>query len=262
MNDLKKLKPDWVMDLFRMDFYRIIHGKAFYILNGTMIFILVIMITQMSSTLPLASFLGGSSDSFMSAGMDITMTTVLTGILLSVYIGKEFQNGIVKNIITMHSNKLEYILSKTLTAIVCDTVFVIVFMATLIILSIALSIPLGIASIPGLIVYLFGRILLCIPMSLLIISMNLILRTNYGWSMILSYVFGAGSLITLGKTIMRLIGLEGFSKIFDFTIGGASAALSQTPTLFGCITTVLVTIVWSFVWMLIGDSIMNKRDIL
>lgn len=262
MNDLKRLKPRWVMDLFRMDIYRIIHGKAFYILNGTMIFILVIMITQMSGTLPLASFLGGSSDSFMSAGMDITMTTVLTGILLSIYIGKEFQNGIVKNIITMHSNKLEYILSKTLTAVVCDTVFIIVFMATLLILSIALSVPLGIVSIPGLLVYLLGRILLCIPMSLLMICMNLLLRTNYGWSMILSYVFGAGSLITLGKTIMGLVGFHSLDKIFDFTIGGASAALSQTPTLFGCVTTVLVTVAWSFVWMLVGDLIMNKKDIL
>ena len=262
MNDLKKLKPGWVLDLFRMDFYRIVHGKAFYILNGTMVFILVIMITQMSSTLPLASFLGGSNDSFMSAGMDITMTTVLTGILLSVYIGKEFQTGIVKNIITMHSNKLEYILAKALTAIVCDTVFVIVFMATLIVLSIAMSIPLGIASIPGLIVYLLGRILLCIPMSLLMICVNLLLRTNYGWSMILSYVFGAGSLVTLGKTILSLVSTNSIAKIFDYTVGGASATLSQTPTLISGITTILVTLVWSFVWMLVGDSIMNKKDIL
>lgn len=262
MRDLMKLKMKWVKDLFRMDMYRILHGKAFYILNGLMIFILVIMITQMSGSLSLNAFLGGSSDGFMSAGMDITMTTVLTGILLSVYIGNEFRTGIVKNIITMHSNKLEYILSKTMTAAVCDTIFVVVFMAVLVVLSIVLGLPLSIPSILGLIVYLLCRVLLTIPMSLLVISVNLLLRTNYGWSMIFSYVLGSGSLLTLAKVILGMIGIEGLPSVLNYTIAGATSFLSLTPTVGACVTVALVSIVWSMVWMLVGDSIMNKKDIL
>lgn len=262
MNDLKKLKPKWVWDLFRMDMYRIIHGKAFYVLIGTMIFILFIIITQMNDSLPLSAFLGGSSDSFMSAGMDITMTTVLMGFLISIYIGKEFQTGIVKNIITTHSNKLEYILSKAATAVVCDIVFVIVFMVVLGVLSMVLGLPLGITSIPGLLLYLFSRIMLAVPMSLLIIGINLLFRTNYGWSMIISYVFSAGSLITLAKSIFNMVGLSGFFGIFDYTIGGAASALSLTPSAGNIFITLVIAIVWSVVWMLVDDTIMNKKDIL
>lgn len=262
MNDLKKLKMKWAGDLFKTDMYRIFHGKAFYVITGTMIFILFIMITQMNDTLPLSAFLGGSSDGFMTAGMDITMTTVLMGFLISVYMGKEFQTGIVKNLITTHSNKLEYIIAKSASAVVCHIIFVIVFMAELVILSVVLGLPLGIESIPGIVVYLLCRIALAIPMSLLVIGLNLMFRTHYGWSMVISYVFSAGSWMLLATMILRLTGLETFGRIFNYTIAGAASALSLTPSLGSAIITLVVSIVWSIFWMLTDDRIMNKRDIL
>lgn len=119
MRDLMSVDFRRVKNLLRMDLHRMLHGKAFWVMAGIAIFIPVMMLTQMGDVHDLMAFIGGSGSGAgfsFGAGMSLSILTVLTGMLLSIYIGREYTSGQIKNIITTHANKCDYILSKTIIA--------------------------------------------------------------------------------------------------------------------------------------------------
>lgn len=99
MHDLLSLDRKRVYNLFRMDLHRMIHGKAFYVMVGITVFIPVMMLTQMSDVRDITMFIGSDvvSGGSFGAGMNLSMLNILTGMLLAIYIGKEYTTGFIKN---------------------------------------------------------------------------------------------------------------------------------------------------------------------
>ena len=126
MRDLMSVDFRRVKNLLHMDFHRVLHGKAFWVMVGITVFIPIMMLTQMSDVHDLATFIGGDSSAAgfsFGAGMSLSILIVLTGILLCIYIGKEYTSGQIKNIITSHANKCDYIFAKTVIAFLWTSVF-------------------------------------------------------------------------------------------------------------------------------------------
>lgn len=266
MRDLVSVDFRRVKNLLRMDLHRMIHGKAFWVMAGITVFIPVMMLTQMGEVRDIAAFIGGSGDTgagfSFGAGMSLSILTVLTGILLSIYIGREYSSGHIKNIITSHANKCDYILSKTIIAFVWTAAFTAIYLLTLFILGAVMGIPTGITSIPGLLLFIVEKLLLSIPMSVLMIAINLIFREKYGWSIVFVCIAGTGFIVMTLKMAMQMLGLEALGSIFNFTISGASVFTTLTPEILPLLAILAVTLVWTFLCTILSDSLMNKRDVL
>lgn len=264
MHDLKTVSTKRVRDLFRMDLHRMLHTKAFYIMIVIAVFIPVMMLTQMSDVKDITTFIGSDvvSGGSFGAGMNLSMLNILTGMLLCIYIGNEYKTGFIKNIITSHANKYDYMISKGMIALICNVVFVVVYLAVLLILGTIMGLPMGIPSIGGLLLYILEKLLLSIPMSMLMIAVNLIFRQNMGWS-IVGICIAATGIVTMSiQTGLQMLGLGMIAKVFNFTITGASAFATMTPSLMGLIMILIVTIIWTLLCSLAGDWLMNKRDVL
>lgn len=265
MRDLLSVNFRRVKNLFRMDLHRMIHGKAFWVMACIAVFIPVMMLTQMSDVKDIMTFVGSNGKNAagaFGAGMNLSVLTILTGILLCITIGREYTSGYIKNIITSHANKCDYIISKTMIAIIWNIVFVIIYLITLFVLGAVMGLPTGITSVLGLVLYVIEKLLLSIPMSILMIAINLIFRRSYGWSIMFVCIAGTGMFTMSLQMILQMIGLGAVSNIFNFTITGAAAYATTTPSLISFIIIILVSVIWTLICTLLGNLLMNKRDVL
>lgn len=264
MRDLLSLNLKRVQNLFRMDLHRMLHGKAFYVMIGVTVFIPVMMLTQMSDVRDITMFIGSDvvSGGSFGAGMNLSMLNVLTGMLLSIYIGKEYTTGFIKNIITVHANKYDYLVSKGLIALICNVVFVVIYLVTLFVMGAVMGLPAEIPSIIGMALYIIEKLLLSIPMSMLMISINLVFRRSYGWSIVFICIAATGIIVMSIQMGLRMLGLGALANGFNFTITGASAFTTTTPNAVSLLIVILVSIAWTLICSLIADYLMNKRDVL
>lgn len=265
MRDLLSVNPQRIKNLFRMDLHHIICGKAFYVMVGIAIFMPVMMLTQMSDVRDIMVFVGSSSAESagaFGAGMNLSVLNILTGMLLCIYIGREYTTGFIKSIITAHANKYDYIISKGLIALICNIVFTIVYLLTLFILGGIMGLPAEISSIPGLVLYILEKLILSIPMSVLMIAINLVFRHSYGWSIVFICIAATGIITMSLQMGMQMLGLGALSYLLNFTISGASNFAATTPDLMAFLIIIAVSVVWTLLCSLIGDLLMNKRDVL
>lgn len=264
MRDLASISFLRVRALLRMDLRRLFHGKAFYIMTGIAVFIPVMMLTQMSGSNDLMSFIGSSGEATgtFGAGMSLSMLNVLTGILLTVYISREYSTGFIKNIITAHANKYDYILSKAVIAFLCNAAFMAVYLLTLFILGSVMGVPASIPSVLGLVLYILEKLLLSIPLSMVIIAINLVFRRRSGWSIVCICIAATGIITMSLQSVLQMLGLTPVAGLLNYTTTGASAFASVTPNPVSFLMIAMVTVVWTILWSLVCDALMNKRDVL
>lgn len=264
MHDLLSLDMKRVRNLFRMDLHRMLHGKAFYVMVCIAVFIPVMMLTQMSDVRDITMFIGSDvvSGGSFGAGMNLSMLNILTGMLLAIYIGKEYTTGFIKNIITAHANKYDYLVSKGLTALICNAVFVAVYLITLFVMGAVMGLPAEIPSIIGMALYIIEKLLLSIPMSMLMIAINLVFRRSYGWSIVFICIAATGIVVMSIQMGLQMLGLGALASVFNFTITGASAFTTTTLDVVSLLIVIFVSVAWTLVCSLIADLLMNKRDVL
>ncbi len=264
MHDLLSINLKRVRALFRMDLHRMFHGKAFYVMVGIAVFIPVMMLTQMSGEKDIMMFIGGEGNMAGSfgAGMSLSMLNILTGMLLSIYIGREYTTGFVKNIITAHANKYDYIISKGLIALICNVIFMAVYLVTLFALGMIMGVSAEVPSIVGLALYILEKLLLSIPMSLLMIAINLVFRHSFGWSIVFICIAATGIIPISLQMGLSMLGFGSLAGVLNFTISGASSFATLTPNILSLFVIIGITVVWSLLCSLAGDCLMNQRDVL
>lgn len=265
MHDLKTMNWSRVINLFRMDMRKMVRGKAFYVMLAVAVFIPIMMLTQMpaaNTTLFLGGTDGDTSEAFGGGAMGLSILWVLTGILLSIYIGSDYTTGFVKNIVSAHANKLDYIISKEMTAFVCNAALYAVYIITLAVAGYIMGSPLQIPSAVGLILYLIQLLISSIAMSALMIMANLIYRRLYGWSITFISVIASGMIIMGAKMGLESIGLSFAAKILNVTISGSASLAKLMPDVISMLIIIAVSTVWTFVYSLIADKLMDSRDII
>lgn len=265
MRDLLSVDFRRVKNLFRMDLHKTIHGKAFWVMACIAVFIPVMMMTQMSEAGDVMAFIGSTGESTsgaFGAGMNLSMLTILTGILLSIQIGREYTSGSIKNIVTAHANKCDYIISKAMIATVWNVAFTVIHLLTLFILGAMLGFTATIPSIPGLILYILEKLLLAVLMSVLMIAINMIFRSSFGWSIVFVCMAGTGIVVMSLQMVLPMLGLGAISSLLNFTVTGAAVYATLSPSLLSLLLIVAVCAGWTIIYTVIGDTLMNKRDIL
>lgn len=265
MRDLMNINWKRVINLFKMDLRKMVRGKVFYIMIGVSVFIPIMMLTQMpgvDSTLFLGGTSGGTSEAFGGGTMGLNFLWILTGILLCIYIGTDYSTGFIKNIVTAHANKLDYIISKEMIALVCNAILYIVYILTLAIAGFAVASPLHIPSIMGFILYFVELLISSTAMSALIIMTNMIFRRLYGWSICFGSFIASGIIIMGIRMGLKSNGLDFIAKILNITITGSASLAELEPNILSLLIIVGISAVWLFVYSLIANRLMNTRDIL
>ncbi|MGN0617398.1 MAG: ABC transporter permease [Ruminiclostridium sp.] len=265
MLDLLNINRQRVINLFKMDLRKMVRGKAFYVMLAVAVFIPIMMLTQMpgvDSTMFLGGTDGNTAQAFGGGAMGLNFLWVLTGILLSIYIGSDYTTGFIKNIVTSHANKLDYIISKGMTALVCNVLLCIVYIITLAVAGFALGCPLQIPSVFGFVLYLLELLISSVAMSSLIIMINLIFRRLYGWSICFGFFIASGIVIMGAKMLLESIGLGFIANFLNITIAGAASLAKLQPNFISLLIIVAVSAVWTLVYSLISNKLMNTNDVL
>ncbi len=264
MSSLSTLSLKRVVHLFRMDLRRLLRGKAFYAMVAVSVFIPVMMLTQMSEIRDIATFIGsdGASGGGFGAGMNLSILVVLTGMLLCIYIGGEYSTGFIKNIITAHANKLDYILVKLMVASICTATFFLAYLITLFAVGGAMGVPAGAFGVGGLVLYVIEKLLLSVPMTALMIAVALVFRSGYGWSIMFICIAATGIVTLSAQAGLRMLGLGPIADILSFTVTGASSFATLAPSATSLVVIMLVSAAWTLVWLLVADRLMSKRDVL
>ena len=265
MLDLLNINRQRVINLFKMDLRKMVHGKAFYVMLAVAVFIPIMMLTQMpgvDSTMFLGGTDGNTAETFGGGAMGLNFLWVLTRILLSIYIGSDYTTGFIKNIVTSHANKLDYIISKGMTALVCNVLLCIVYIITLAVAGFALGCPLQIPSVFGFVLYLLELLISSVAMSSLIIMINLIFRRLYGWSICFGFFVASGIVIMGAKMLLESIGLGFIANFLNITIAGAASLAKLQPNFISLLIIVAVSAVWTLVYSLISNKLMNTNDVL
>lgn len=270
MHDLLTINPERLANVFKMDLHHLVRGKVLYVMIAIAVFIPVMMLTQMDGANDLMAFVGVSAfpsaeapGGTFGAGMSLSMLNVLTGILLCIYIGSDYKTGFIKSIVAAHANKYDYIISKALVALVCNIALLVAYLAALFIVGSAMGVPTGMASLPGLAQLILEKLILSVPMSLLVIALNMVFRRSYGWSIAATCLVASGMMSTGAQMGLRMLGLDAAASMLNFTISGASAFFaSATFDPLGFLMIVLVGGAWALALSVASDCLMNRLDLL
>ena len=189
---------------------------------------------------------------------NMNMVFIFGGIMVSIFIGHDYKSGYVKQLFTAHSKKEDYIISKAITCAFAMACMCITY-------------PLGgIAgglfagyewkvSIFSLLIAIIGKIIMSLGWASLFTFLNVIFRKNFSLSIASSFFFGTGILIIGAATAIEALELPTYCLNLFLYGSSVNACLeSHMGTLAICI---LVSVMWTLIYTLLGTLVLNKSDV-
>jgi hypothetical protein len=261
MNDtttIKKMdKSTRVRSMLKLDFYRLFHTPAFYIMLAVAA-IIPAMVLSMSgmdavvagiestaqaaapsapsivytNTWQLIETTGNaSSTSPLDFGgyANINMLFIFAGLLMAIFVSHDYSSGFVKNIFTVHSKKVDYVISKSAVGIFGGAGMII----TYIIGTVAAGLLTGKAfdvNVGGLIMCLLSKMLLMGIFCSLFLSVSVFFRNKLWLTIVFTFLFGmmlypAASFATLDSTFITLLMSLVASAAGTVAIGAVSTVI-------------------------------------
>lgn len=254
-------------DLIKMDLRRIFRTQPFYWLMlcaATMV--MVVFMTGVDESTTLTGLIGphtaGAFDP-MTSMMGISIVPLFAMIAFVLNIGGDFSTGFAKNIFTFHSNKWEYIISKVVLGTVISALYILFYMAGFLIVGMVMGIPWGAVSVGEIILFVYQKILLTIPLSAMVIFSMMLLR-NRGWGIVTAIIISMGAI-----TMCMSMGAAALGNSFNwlataaewFVSGCSNSILTQAsvPQFFHVS---IVASAWTLVSTILTWRCLNKKDIL
>lgn len=113
--------------MLKLDFYRLFKSPLFYVMVGIAALIPALVlgmtaipdpetgeiIATFKNTWQLISFKGGQGISGMGDFATIDMLFIFAGLMMAIFVARDYSSGFVRNIFTVHSKKQDYAISKT-----------------------------------------------------------------------------------------------------------------------------------------------------
>ena len=223
--------------MFKLDFYRLFHTPAFYImlLIAAMIPAMIIGTsgmdtsgtaanTAVQSAAPAPSIditnvwqivesSGGSAaaDNPLDFGgyANINMLFIFAGLLMAIFVANDYSSGFVKNIFTVHSKKLDYVISKSAVGIFGGAGMIITYLIGTVLAGLltgkAFDVNMG-----GLILCLISKTFLMGVFCSLFLSIAVFFRNNLWLTITFTFLFGmmlypAASVAALNSTVITML---------------------------------------------------------
>lgn len=273
--ELKFRNPSFserIKGMLGVDFYRLFHTPMFYIFLCIAAIIPAMVSGMTTMTDPNGNaielytnawqIIAAEDSLYVIRGIadyaNMNMVFIFGGIMVSIFIGHDYKSGYVKQLFTTHAKKQDYMISKTLVcafAMACMCV-------TYLIGGIAGGLFAGYAwdvNIGSLIIAILGKIIMSLGWASLYTFLNIIFRRYFGISVASSFFFGTGILIIGAAAIVEGLSLP--SSFLNIFLYGSSVNASLSSNIGTLVICLVVSFVWTVIYILAGTHILNKSDV-
>ncbi|MBE6927472.1 MAG: hypothetical protein E7467_03125 [Ruminococcaceae bacterium] len=256
-----------------VDFYRLFHTPLFYIFIAiaaiipAMVSCLTMMPDQNGNVMePLYSnvwqIIAASEPLYVINSIadyaNMNMVFIFGGIMVSIFIGHDYKSGYVKQLFTTHAKKIDYMLSKTIS---CTFAVVCMCWAYLIggtigglIAGYDTAVNVG-----SLFVAVLGKMVLSLGWASLFTFINVILRKQFGISIVYSFFFGTGILIIGVAAVVEALSLP--TGLLNMFLYGASVNACLVSGFGAFITCIVVSLAWTLIYNLLGTWLLSRSDV-
>ena len=189
---------------------------------------------------------------------NMNMVFIFGGIMVSIFIGHDYKSGYVKQLFTTHAKKQDYMMSKTITcafAMACMCVTYLLGSVTAGLLT-GLDMTVNIGS---LLIAIIGKMVMSLGWASLYTFLNVIFRRYFGISVASSFFFGTGILIIGAAAIVESLALP--TSFLNLFLYGSSVNACLTSNIGTLVTCVLVSVIWAFIYNIVGSVILSKSDV-
>ena len=256
-----------------VDFYRLFHTPVFYIFVAiaaiipAMVSALTMLPDQNGNTIePLYTnvwqIIAATEPLYVinsiSDYANMNMVFIFGGIMVSIFIGHDYQSGYVKQLFTTHAKKQDYMISKTLTCAFAMGCMCLSYLigGTLGGLISGYSVEVNVGS---LVLAILGKLVMSLGWASLYTFLNIIFRRYFGISIASSFFFGTGILIIGVAAIVENLAVPtAFLNLFLYGSSVNACLVSDLGTLLTCVT---VSLAWTVFYNLLGSRILYKSDV-
>lgn len=270
MNDELKLKfetPTFAKRLKGMlgvDFYRLFHTPLFYIFLAIAALIpaLILGTSDTDGAVSLYNntwqMIAANTPLYVVNSIgdyaNMNMVFIFGGIMISIFIGRDYKSGYVKQLFTTHAKKRDYMMSKTLSCAFAMECMCIAYLLGTIVAGLLVGASFEV-SVSSLIIAIISKIIMSLGWASLYTFINVILRRYFGVSIGLSFILGTGILIIGAAAI---IGNSSLLNVFLYGSSVYACLSSNFMTLFVCL---LNSVIWAIIYNVLGSIILFKSDV-
>ena len=267
-NRLKFESPSFgrrLKGMLGVDFYRLFHTPLFYIFLAISA-IIPAMILGTSGSAEGMEPLYTNTWNIIAANMPIyavsdmgeyanmNMVFIFGGIMVSIFIGRDYKSGYVKQLFTTHAKKQDYMMSKSIAcafamACMCVT-YLIGGVAAGFLAGTSFAVNAG-----ALVLAILSKMIMSLGWASLYTFLNIIFRRYFGISIASSFFFGTGILIIGAGAIV------GSSPILNVFLYGASVYACLSSNIVTLLVCLAVSAAWAVVYNLLGTRILSKCDV-
>jgi len=273
MNNLKFESPSFIKRLKGMlgvDFYRLFHTPLFYIFIGIAGIIPALVAMGFSETDPETGQIIGSTlkniwimvaaeeplyvVTDIAEYANMNMVFIFGGIMVSIFIGHDYKSGYVKQLFTTHAKKQDYMISKTISCAFAMICMCVTYLLGTIVSGLFLQTSFKV-NIGSLIFAILSKMIMSLGWASLYTFLNIIFRRYFGISIASSFFFGTGILI------IGVAAIFSNSPILNLFLYGSSVYACLSSSIITVIVCLGVSVLWTFIYNIIGTYVLNRSDV-
>ncbi|MBQ8725489.1 MAG: hypothetical protein IJY84_00060 [Clostridia bacterium] len=271
-NQIKFESPSFkqrIKGMLGVDFYRLFHTPLFYIFLAIAAIIPAMLIAMTGISGPngepsqplftnVWQAIAADTPIYGFEGIEkyanMNMVFIFGGIMVSIFIGHDYQSGYVKQLFTTHAKKEDYMISKTLT---CAFAMASMCVAYLIggMIAGALTQTSFEVNAGNLICAILGKMIMSLGWASLYTFLNVIFRKYFGVSIASSFFFGTGILV-IG--VGSIVGNTPILNVFLYGSSVFACLSSNVWTILNCLA---VSIAWTVIYIIVGSHLLNRSDV-
>lgn len=256
---IKRLKG-----MLSVDFYRLFHTPMFYIFLAIAAIIpaMILGMTATEGGEPLYTnawnIVAADTPLYIFNGIgeyaNMNMVFIFGGIMVSIFIGRDYKTGYAKQLFTTHAKKQDYMMSKTLVCAFAMACMCITYLFGGVIAGLLVGATFKVNA-GSLICALLGKIVMSLGWASLYTFLNVIFRKFFGISIASSFFFGTGILVIGAAAVL---GNSAFLNIFLY---GSSVYACLSSNFLTVIICLVVSLVWTVIYNVLGTLILYKTDV-
>lgn len=268
-----------MLNLLRMDLYRIRKSKSTYICLGILLatvaliyFLFFLMFLpngqEIALKMGMMTFpeMKEAKDMFQEmdilvvfrqACMDGGFFPLVLSVLFTVFICADFKNGFIKNIMSVHINRWNYIVSKILAFGIVDLIYLAVIYLFTFLLNLLIGGLIPYTSFSSVLFYLIQAWALTMGMLALILLVCMFTR-NITVGILTAVFVASGAIVTILNFVLGLFHANGWMKhTLYMSLSNATAVYQSPADLSGLLTGMIFLILYTF----LAGMILRKKDI-
>ena len=189
---------------------------------------------------------------------NMNMVFIFGGIMVSIFIGHDYKSGYVKQLFTTHAKKQDYMMSKTISCAFAMACMCVTYLLGAVTAGLLTGLDMTV-NVGSLLIAILGKMVMSLGWASLYTFLNVIFRRYFGISVASSFFFGTGILIIGAAAIVESLTLPtSFLNIFLYGSSVNACLTSNAVTLLTC---VVVSVVWAFIYNIVGSLILSKSDV-